>query len=108
MKQPFPWLMRSAEVRISGETLQVSAHNLTFRWPLRKELAAAVWEQLGARPGQVSVEIKGEAVQVWLAWDGITVEMGPLKIHRIVRNNNWYNWLKSRQEIEMEAEMVAA
>jgi len=108
MKQPFPWLMKSAEVRIAGDTVSVSVHGLTVRYPLRKDLAAAIWEQLGVEPGRVSVEITGEAAKVWLAWDGVALEIGPLRIHRVLRNDNWYNFLKSRQEKEMEAEKVAA
>jgi len=108
MNKPFPWLMRSAEVRISGSVVAVSAHGLTVRCPLSAVLAAAIWEQLGVQAGKVSVHIQGEAAKVWLTWDGLKVEIGPYTINRVLQNDRWYNFLKSRQEIEMEYEMAVA
>lgn len=94
MNAPLPIRLERAEVRMSGNRVTVSAHGLSIPAELRPNLAAAIWERLGAKPGQVTVTVQGDVAKVELIRlndreKGIRVLIGPLSFSRPVFEKYW-------------------
>lgn len=110
MTPPLPMRIRNAEVRMAGTTVTVSAHGISMPAQLTEALAKAMWEKLGAQPGQVSVTVRGEAAHVELVrlsgytGNGIRVCVGSLAFTRPVIDRYWkvlYSQeLAAREELE--------
>lgn len=100
---PLPIRLKRAEVRMAGNTVSVSAHGLTVRTELQPTTAAAMWAQLGARPGQVSVMVSGgdvpagaELVRLGDDRYGMRVWIGAMSFRTPIRLN-YFTVLRSHE-----------
>ena len=91
---PLPIQLKRAEVRMAGNKVSVSAHGLTVATELQPNTAAAMWAQLGARPGQVSITVSGsgvpagaELIRLGDERYGMRVWIGPMSFRTPIRTN---------------------
>ena len=99
MTRPLPIRLHRAEVRIHGNIVSVSVHGITVRTELRPSLATAMWDQLGAKPGTVSVTVRGSAawaelIRLGEGKFGMRVWIGPLSFSTPVRTT-YFDQLRS-------------
>jgi uncharacterized membrane protein len=109
MMPPLPIQLKRAEVRIAGSVVSVSAHGVTIRTQLQPSMAEAMWEQLGARPDQVSVTVRGvaagaELIRLGERRFGMRVWIGPLSVRVPVMTRYWE--VMRSQELAAREELV--
>lgn len=108
MTRPLPIRLHQAEVRICGDLVSVSAHNIMVETKVRPSLAAAMWDQLGAKSGQVSVTVRGSAagaelIRLGEGKFGMRVWIGPLSFSTPVRTT-YFEQLRSQEMAAQEVE----
>ena len=108
MTRPLPIRLHRAEVRICGDLVSVSAHNIMVETKVRPSLAAAMWERLGTKPGQVSLTVRGpiagaELIRLGEGKFGIRAWIGPLSYTTPVRTS-YFEQLRSLELAAQEAE----
>ena len=94
MTQPLPPKLNRAEVRIAGNKVSVSTHGLMIPTEIGVSMAAAMWDQLGAKPGQVSVTVQGiaagaELIRLSDRSRGMRVWIGTISFRRPLLDRYW-------------------
>lgn len=113
MMAPLPLQLKRAEVRMAGNKVSVSAHGLTVETELQPTMAAAMWGQLGARPGQVSITVSGskvpagaELIRLGDERYGMRVWIGPMSFRTPIRLN-YFLVLRRLETAAKEEQYVA-
>lgn len=98
---------------MAGNTVAVSAHGLTVSTELQPTTAAAMWAQLGARPGQVSITVTGtnvpagaELIRLGDERYGMRVWIGRMSFRTPIRTN-YFLVLRRHEMSEREKEHAA-
>jgi hypothetical protein len=110
---PLPIELKRAEVRMAGNTVSVSAHGLTVSTELQPNTAAAMWAQLGARPGQVSITVSrsgvpagAELIRLGEGRYGMRVWIGPMSFRTPIRTN-YFEVLRTHEVAAQKERYVA-
>jgi hypothetical protein len=113
MDRPLPIGLGSAEIRIKARIVSVSAHGLTVETELQPKMAAAMWGQLGAKPGQVSITVSGsgvpagaELIRLGEGRYGMRVWIGPMSFRTPIRTN-YFEVLRTHEVAAQKERYVA-
>lgn len=104
---PLPIRLTRAEVRMAGNKVSASAHGITVSTELQPNMAAAMWNQLGARPDQVSITVQGiaagaELVRLGDERYGMRVWIGAMSVRTPIPTN--YFIALRKQELAAQKE----
>lgn len=106
MNQPLPLPLKRATVRIAGDVITVSAHELHIKHRVPRLMADAIWERMGTKAGTVSVELSAPMATAELERGGLRIRFGPLSVVRPLLHS-WWRFLYSRELAEKGVAHVA-